>query len=580
MGGFVGADRSYHWEGGIPPISERQINVDFEAGALQNKAYADVVKEGETLDANILKGMPYGRNQSEANKPTLEFPMMNIRAKTGGEEKENQTTKELLENLKNLLPKELRENLSREMSHPEAERNPIYAALEKSLAYTAAALALLNQAAKTFEGESSVLRFAGKNLQFTEQALQDLMRQGKELLREGYISLKQLGPNHPHFDTLLKHLKNAANALKLLKRISDEEKEHQKQNQEEEDEKEEEVKQDKIKEKDPLELAIERIELYSKHYRESFAGDQLLMIGPLYQSMSYLSRTQLLNDGLRSMLFSLLFYHIGIGETPSKTSPIGKGTSKVITQLMNMVNSMCLSDVDARAKEFFPYISQAFVTLSVAGSLYLITTHAHHEILGESMVENEEDYLNKNEERLINTYTLWNLIKMFLRTNIIGKLIPSDFFEPKYGITNSLDIVTKTIELTVICIAIRAIKQIDEDSTYLLLSGLAESLIIRTKIIEHLVDQMDRETVKLLHWNEDQKKSFAVNMTNCRMALQNEQFEEWSEYWDQASIALGMEHEEIELEIERLCQHATMINSLFIKDLEDFSNAVTGIVQI
>lgn len=582
MSGMTGADRSYHWGGGMPPFSEREINVDFEAGALQNKALADVVKENETIDANILKGMPYGRNQSEANKPTLEFPLMHIRSRTGPEEGEGEATKKLLENLANLLPKDVKEKLSQEMKRPETQREPAYAALAKSLSYTAAALTLLNQTARTFEGESTAIRYAKQNLEFTGQALQALIKEGKELLQEGYAILKQLGPNHPHFDTLLKHLKNAANALKLLKRISDEERKKKQKDQEEEEEEEKEKKksQKENQKKDPVELLLEHVELYSKHYDESYTGGSLLYIGPLLQAIYCIGRTQSLNNGLRSILFGLLFYNIGIEDNFSASSPIGEGTSRVVSQMTGIMREMCLSDIEPKAKEFFPYLSKAFVIFCVTGSLYLITTHAHHKILGESIVEDEEEYLNESEETLVNTYTLWNLILMFLRLNIIQKFIPQDFFDPKYGITNSLNIVTETIELTTISIIIRAIRQIDEDASYILLNGLAPALIQRTETLEDVIDRMDTETIRSLGWGNEQRKSFAVELTNCRIALQNEQYDQWYSHWDQVTIALGMDGDSIELEMRKFFDHARLLKSLFTEDIEDFSNAVTGIVQI
>lgn len=581
MGGFAGADRSYHWGGGIPPFSEREINMDFEAGALLNKAYADVVKDSQTLDANILKGMPYGRNQSEANKPTLEFPLMNIRQRKSGEEESGKTSKQIFNNLINLLPKNVKEKLASEQKLPESQRNPSFTALEKSLTYTSAALALLYKASSSFDGESTALRFGQQNLQFTEQALNELIRQGKELLKEGYASLKQMGPNHPHFDTLLKHLKNAASTLKMLKRVHDEErkKKHREDDEEEED-KQDKKSQKQEKEKQSIQTVLDRVQMYTKHYHESFAGDHLLMVGPLLQAINNIGRTQSLNDGLRSILLGLILFNTG-NETPySTTSPIKEGTNTVITKLMDVVGFSCLNEIEPKAKELFPMLSKTFVILCVIGALYIVTSHSHHEILGESLIEEEDEYLSESEETLVNTYTLWNLVGMFLKVNLIKGTIPEELLDPQYGVTNSLNIVTGTIEFITICIIIRAVKQIDEDASHLLLNGLAQALIERSEILEDIIDGMSPEEKSQIQLDEKQVKGISVQLTNCRIALQNEQYPQWGKHWDEVLKTFGMSSDTIEEEMDHLITQATLLRTLIKEDIQDFSNAVTGIVQI
>jgi hypothetical protein len=585
MSGFAGADRSFFYGGGAPPFSEREINVDFEGGALLNKAYADVVKSNETLDAHITKGMPYGRNQSEANKPTLDSPLTSLRIRTGGKEGKEEEFNNTLKQLTNLLPKDMKEQLAKELKRPESQRNPAYSALGKSLAFTAKALLLLNQASKSFQNEKTTMRFAKQNLEFTGQALQNLIKEGRELLKEGYANLKKLGPNNPHFDTLLKHLKNAANALKLLKRIADEEKKKQQHDHEDEEEegnnkKNKSQNQEDEKEKSPLELALERVDLYSKHYDEAFTGDHLLMIGPLLHAISEMGRTQSLNDGLRSILFGLSFYHIGMDSPQSQTSPIGENTNRVITKLLNLVSVTCLSDIDPKARELFPLISKVFITLCVTGAIYLVTSHRHHEVLGESLIDDDDEYLTESEETLINTYVLWNLMLMFLRVDLIKKLLPEELFDPQYGITNSLSIVTQIIELTTICITIRAIRQYDEDASDLILSGLAPAMITRMVTLEDIVDRLKGNDSESIGMSADELKGLSIQLTNCRLALQSEQFNNWSQYWDELTTSLGDPSTDVEGEIDYLFDQAHLLKTLSTEDIEDFSNAVTGIVQI
>lgn len=566
MGSFVGVDRNYMWGGGVPPVSEREISVEFEAGALQNRAAADIATQSDALDAYILKGMPYGRERSEPNKPTLEFPFISLRTSTGRQEEQESGAKAILKRLIAQLPPEVKAQLEKELQEPETKRNPAYAALANSLQYAAQGLLLLDAAGRSFNEESLVLCNAQKNVEFTGLALAQLIAEGQQLLRESYLALKNKGANHPHFDALLKHFKNSAAALGLLKRLFDQE------NGQKEEEKNRKGKKKKRR-KESLKRSLERIVLYGKHYDAAFDGEGLLMIRPLFHAMSEIGCAHALNAGQRSLLFGLFVYNIGIGEEPSATSPIGKGLNRAIDRLFAILGDATLNRFDPRTEAFFPLSAKLFLILAVTASLCLITSRSHRQTLGGTAEEEKQKYLSQNEQKVVNSYALWNLMAMSLQSGLLKKVIPKEMLAAEYGGQNSLTCVVEMLEFTILCMAIRAVKQVDEEASTLLLQGLAQKMVQRGKTLEEAIYRLGSS-------REGNVNTLLIPLMNCRISLEREQYSEWVMQWDEVLIALGMEKGEIEGEIKKLGSHALLWQSLLMEHPEEFAPAVTGIIQI
>ena len=192
MSGISGVDRSYFWGGGFAPLSEREINIEFAAGALQNRASADIAREGEIIDAHILKGMPYGWNRSDPDKPVLEFPFLTLREAREWGEGKNKEESEAVNQLTALLPEEVREKLKEELKKPPNQRNASYAALERALGYAAKMWATLQFAARPLDSSPAALASAKENLEFTGTALAQLIDQARELFQAGFAALKQV----------------------------------------------------------------------------------------------------------------------------------------------------------------------------------------------------------------------------------------------------------------------------------------------------------------------------------------------------------------------------------------------------
>lgn len=571
MSGVTGVDRSYFWGGGFAPLSEREINIEFAAGALQQRASSDIAREGEIIDAHLLKGMPYGWNRSDPDKPVLEFPFMTLREAREWGEGGNKEESEIVNQLTALLPQEVKEKLKEELKKPPNQRNASYAALDRALGYAAKMWATLQFSARPLESSPASLASAQKNLEFTEVALAHLIDQARELLQEGYAALKKMGPNHPHFDLLLKHLKSAAGALRLLKRLLDEEEAKKRGGQEKgKEEKRERKKGEKERKQEALESLIGQVELSGRQYDAAFAGGGLLMIGPLFHAMGSIGRTQSLEAGLRSLLFGLLLYGIGMGEEPSAASPIGRGISRVINRLVEIAAEAALNEEDPRGYVLFPRLAKAFIVAFVSGSLYVIVENEHPAFIEESFLE--KGPLSEAEARVVNVYTLLDLLQLFLHSGLLEKALPQEMLASHYAGENSLNITVELLEFTLLSIIARSVKQIDGEAGDLLLSGLVEALIIRTKSLEEAASRSQS--------GGEEGNPLLAALTSSRIALEREQYGEWCRFWDQIAVSLGVDEGAVEDEIERLCSHARLLQQLFAADLRDYAHASTGIVQI
>lgn len=516
MTGFAGADRSYFYGGGLPPFTEREITLEFEPGAIVNKAYANVVNQDQLIDANILAGMPYGRERSEPSKPTLKFPMLSLRVKTGEEKQEDSTKDQLLKSLIKQLPEEIREKLATELKKPESEQNPFYAALGKSLTYFATGILTLAKAAETPELYSPAIRLGKQNLAFNEKLLENLLREGTFAYQQAYALLKKLGPNHPYFDRLLKKLKNAKSALKRLK--------------------------------DSKERGEEKEEEFFRFYEEMLSDEELLILRPMLKIAHELMTTKRENLGFEPLLHSLFSYHIGIEKEPSSLSPIGKKTYSFITQFFQLAIASLAEEKDPHLKHLYHFSGTFSTIFATSLALALLTKQTTHSVLGETISEKEKILLQKNEA-LIHCHALVYFMHMIEETNVMKRIFPH---KALYA----------TFIFLFLTLLIHSVKKI-EGVKSTLLSTLSEELQTSIKEIESAFSKLSKKPDSLL-----------ATLTNCRILLEKEEYEKWYAEWNKLSQNLQEE------EIEKFLVEAKIINSLFQGPDEEFSNAITGIVQI
>lgn len=573
MTGFAGADRNYFYGGGPPPQSEREINTQFEPGTLINLAAAGIMKERDTIDAQILTGMPYGRNPTQANKPTLEFPMSTLRMLKGSFEGTDKNYENQLNKLLNLLPEEMKNRLSQEMQMRPGQRDPVYTSLQKTLSFIAMAMVWASARGLAEEPSTIDSRFAAKNLALTEKALQNLISQGEDILKSGYAYLKKVGSNHPNFDELLKILNEASHALKLLKRLSDENSRHKKKQQHEElDEEKEHLK--------AMEEAILQIlERTARHTRNGRKSSELQIVGSALKAMALISKTKTVNGGMRSLFFGSIIAVIGIDTGTSKAGLIGPSTKRFIDTIAATLGETYLKDYGPAAKRLLPDLIETVLAIALCASLFTLKKDLHKDV-EHDLFDETDLHLSEKNQIATNTYTLWNLIVLILNIDVMKHFVPENLNDTPYGISKEINVIKQMIELVTILFIAKLIGFCDEEAKTTLLLGLSPHILPRLEVLEEALNTTKETTFKTPGITKAQIEQAVQHVASCRIGLKNNDIANFNKYFDQLVGAFNPSVTDFDNEIADLYRLLKQVIEHLTTDITDHSIPETGISQI
>ncbi|MEC7839977.1 MAG: hypothetical protein VX777_08065 [Chlamydiota bacterium] len=577
MTGYGGADRFYHWGGGVPPYSEKQINVLFEGGALINKTAANIVPEKDTIDAQAMLGMPYGRNATEPSKPTLQFPFMSFRMLKKGDTKDNKQFEQAYQNLLNDLPKDLREKLKSQIDLPIASRDPVYSGLDKTLSLTAITMGWLEKIAKPLNEDSEEYRHAQSNLELTEKAIHNLILQGERVIRDGLLYLQKMGRNHPQYDSLLQFLKDIARTIKLLKKIIGQTNYKEKDSEEnsEDDEDNENEKKAQKPSKTYLKNASAFIDSVNEEYHHKSDQEQLQMIGAILQSISVLNSTQSLNAGLKSILYGMVTLHIGISTQESEAGIIGAETKKYIDTYSKILTEAFLRDLSPGERLLIPMLITSTTLITITAALYLIESDTHVIIESSDIFEDEIEQLSEKDRILTNIYALENIMNMLLTLDYFSSLIPENNLVEK-----NVNTVATGIELLISSLIIKVVSVRYPDTSPLLIDGLSDRLIERYSILEEAYSSIKSVNLSEFGIDSRQIEIATLHLANCRRSLENKNNKQYIHALDEFIASFSINSTAYEDELSLFYSLAKSMKSSLEVDLKDYTNALTGISQI
>jgi len=577
MTGYGGADRNFHWGSGTPPSIEREINVNFEAGALINKAAANIVAEMDTIDAQALIGMPYGRNNSEPNKPILQFPFISFRVLKRGPKQDNKefemTYKSLLKN----LPRELKEKLNNQMNLSIATRDPVYSGLDKTLSLTAMTMIWLEKIAKPFKPNSKGYQHAEDNLHLTDKAIQNLILQGERVIRDGLIYLKKMGKNNPQYYSLLQFLKDIAQTIKLLKKILGQSDDSSQDTEEEMDEEEEVIPKEKHQKPSMtyMKNAAAFIDTVNEQYHHKTDQEQLQMIGAVLKGISVLNSTQSLNAGLKSVLYGMITLHIGLDTSESEAAVIGSETRKYIDTYSKIMTETFLKDLSPGEKQLIPMLITSTTLITTTAALYLIDSDSHIEIESKDIFEDASEQLSDKDRILANVYALQNIINMLLTTDYFSSLVPKNKL-----IVKDVNFVAMGIELLITTLIIKVLNIRHPEGSSILLNGLDEMLHHRFLIMKEAFNSIRGTDLSEIGVDSRQIELATLHLSNCCRSLRNKDYMQYNRALNEFITSFSVNCQTCEKELELFYKLAETMKSSLAVDLEDYKNALTGITQI
>lgn len=572
MTGLTGADRSFFYAGGPPPNSEAQISLDFKGGALINQAVTGRARPEDAIDSYLLKGMPYGRDRSEANKPTLESPLMNFRVLTKEFQKENTQFLNTFDALKNRLPEELKSRLNEEMALPPAERSPIFSGLNQTLSLTAMLIIWLKQASNPDNMSTNALRMALLNLNLTSQATQQLLEQMEVFLREGFALMRRIGANHPDYDRMLKFLAEAQEAFKLMKQISDEEERQKKRGAQGESE-------DTLqKKRQQIQAIVNKIHAIHRNYHHTVADSEMQILGTLLNALSIVAQSQTLDQGLRSVLWGLLVAHTGDEKGTSQAQSSGKAIQKVLQTLSKLLFYKYHQEAHPGLEQFYPLFLSFNITLILTSTLYFLDIDAESKPEDETNPTQNKLKVSKETQLTIQAYTLMNLIEMFLEIDLMEFLMFDS--NKKNEAPAKINAPKQAAECIVLGLILKTIRQQDPELSLLLLSGFSSNLESRIHVLEEALHTVNLSSDHENTLSKESLERAVLKLAECRVNLRKNELPRYYQAYDAflAAFCENIEALDEDLTLFRELSHA--IKRCFTRDYKDFSNSITGVVQI
>lgn len=152
-----------------------------------------------------LGGKPYGRDETKASSPTLEFPVWTLRTKSMEEESVETDWQQQRNDLTASIPKQL-------LADP---------AFADFLTVVAKAMGWLDTVSQPYAPNSPALNNIANGNQMVQDSILATLVQTESVLHQGDTFLKNVGAGHPEFDTvtrLLTDMKTVYNKTSSLTR--------------------------------------------------------------------------------------------------------------------------------------------------------------------------------------------------------------------------------------------------------------------------------------------------------------------------------------------------------------------------
>lgn len=190
-----------------PPPEEHFIYPDAQGGS-QHRAELNMTKQN-SIDQAIasgfaLGGKQYGRDETKASQPALEFPVWSLRSNVGRDDTVDTNWQQQRDDLAEGLPKQL-------LNDP---------AFADFLKVVAKAMGWLQAAAAPYDVNSPAVNNIANGHQIVQDSILATLVQAETVLHQGDLFLKSVGAGHPEFDTLSRLLTDVKGLFNKLSSIT------------------------------------------------------------------------------------------------------------------------------------------------------------------------------------------------------------------------------------------------------------------------------------------------------------------------------------------------------------------------
>lgn len=332
--------------GGPPTLSQRE---------LETSAAAQVAKQmaGITADSLMQHFAQMGldakfKYKSAANNPSL-APLVKTRINaTNPKDTDPAAWKEMLTRLVNYLPSDVRNELLRQAKLPPEERDPAYASLDKFLGNTATMMLWLDDSTQPLDAaqiaNSHILQYQG----LSDSIAASTIVQAKEMLSNLRDAMKEIGPNNPNFDDIMKLSSEVSEKLKDFEDL---------------------VASGNVDKEKMADLASS-LKTLNDRVSALAIGDNMQILKPILSALTDISAIFSLNTDSGSLLFGLALALTGFSENESDAGPLSSALTKSLKSFSDGIINELFPDATEGEKKLFSDLSTTLFSAVVILSLF------------------------------------------------------------------------------------------------------------------------------------------------------------------------------------------------------------------
>lgn len=518
--------------------------IEASAWALVNRAAMGIVRDSIDIPFTHFGGQVW-KYRSDPNRPTL-VPTGTTRTLLPKEEAIDESWKPFFDDLVSKMHPELRQRLMADMNKPFEMRNANYSVLENVLHTAAKGLASLEEAKQPQKTTGPVFERTQQNQALIGLALKATTEQSSAALNQMQSFLDDLGPNYPGYDALkpfvakgmalqgkfnelLQSLKNPAGAAPTPATLTS--------------------------------LSDQAIAL-SKEFSSLFRGNDLQMLGPLFETMAAVAAALSMTPATPSLFLGLKIAGKGIFDSESLIGMLGPELHAIVQALGNGLFASLMSKVGS-AKQM-AMLMMLLATLYGCNTLAgLVAEYG----IGRFPSENE------GEEQSGQLFTMELLFSLLANSGLIKEFYA--ILARACGSTERTDnVISSSLELATLLLAALSGAKGKTGRALHLLKGIKGLLGQHINLLETYLSNL----LQTRGGASNQAKALDVALKQAKIAIQNDQIDALLAACKTALTAIGSSPELLAEDLDAVKEFVVLIKRSCAPAPSESTALITGMI--
>jgi|LakMenEpi03Aug12_release.lakeMendotaPanAssembly.Ray.scaffolds.fasta_scaffold18802_6 hypothetical protein len=506
------------------PMQPLPREVEATAWTMVNKAALGIMPDTLEVPFSQLGGNVW-KYQSDANRPTL-GTLANLRTDISDESKEDDSWKLIFDALTTSLHPQMKKRLQENMGKPFAARNQNYSILENLMTLTAKGMAWLENAEAPMEVDSPEWERTEQNQALPGHALRGVVSHSRALLTGTKAFLQYVGPNHPRHDELNQFTEQGEEIQKELNSLL------------------ESLQGGEIPDQKMLDGIAAKANALTTLYGQVFHGDDMQLLGPLFESMALIANALALTPTSPSLFFGLKLASMGLFSKESSLGLLGDKFEALLKAITNGTLSAMMNKVGI-AKQLMLLMSLLGLTTGAMTLAGLIAEFG----IGRYPQENEGD------EREGHVFTFQMLLELLASSGMIAEAYKIAV-EACGGLEKAQELISEAMELVSLLLMALTGTKGNPKSAGILLEGIKGHL-------GEKIDKLEKFVLKMIYngvENPAQAKGLDIALKQAKIAVDEGNFEGLIEACGTALDLLHVSTEELQSEVQDIKEFSKLLN--------------------